>query len=48
METLRKKLAESFSEIDELKSLVMKLSSENCQLKSRIDSSSISAFEVPL
>lgn len=47
VETLRKKLQESFSEIDELKSMVQKLSSENCVLKSRIDSS-ISAFDVQL
>lgn len=52
METLRKKLQESFYEIDELKSLVKKLSTENCELKSRIDStridSSISAFDIQL
>lgn len=47
VETLRKKLEESFSEIGELKSLVQKLSTENCVLKSRIDSS-ISAFDVQL
>ncbi|XP_031619745.1 ARF GTPase-activating protein GIT2 [Contarinia nasturtii] len=48
VETLRRKLQDSFYEIDELKMLVKKLLTENCQLKSRIDSSSISAFDVPL
>lgn len=47
VETLRKKLKESFSEIDELRSLVQKLSTENCVLKSRIDSS-VNAFDVQL
>ncbi|XP_055309853.1 ARF GTPase-activating protein Git [Sitodiplosis mosellana] len=47
VETLRRKLQDSFYEIDELKMLVKKLLTENCQLKSRIDSS-VSAFDVPL
>lgn len=38
---------DSFYEIDELKMLVKKLLNENCELKSRIDSS-ITAFDVPL
>lgn len=36
---LRKKLQESISEIDELKFLVKKLSTENSELKLRIDPS---------
>ncbi|KAG4075062.1 hypothetical protein HA402_008127 [Bradysia odoriphaga] len=49
VENLRRKLLESFSEIDELKSMVEKLSFENDQLKSRIDPNDTTAdFDVPL
>lgn len=49
VELLRKKLQESFHEIDELKSMVKKLSAENCELKSRYDPAvSGGAFDVPL
>lgn len=48
VENLRRKLLESFSEIDELKSLVEKLSFENDQLKSRIDPEATDDFDVPL
>lgn len=48
VENLRRKLLESFSEIDELKSMVEKLSFENDQLKSRIDPDSIGDLDVPL
>lgn len=48
VETLRKKLQDSIYEIDELKSLVQKLSTENCELKSRIDPTMSGAFDVPL
>lgn len=48
VDSLRRKLLESFSEIDELKSLVEKLSFENDQLKSRIDPDAADDFDVPL
>lgn len=48
VDSLRRKLLESFSEIDELKSMVEKLSYENDQLKSRIDPDAIDEFDVPL
>lgn len=48
VDSLRRKLLESFSEIDELKSLVEKLSFENDQLKSRIDPDATDDFDVPL
>lgn len=48
VDSLRRKLLESFSEIDELKSLVEKLSFENDQLKSRIDPDAPDDFDVPL
>lgn len=48
VENLRRKLLESFSEIDELKSLVEKLSFENDQLKSRIDPEATDDFDEPL
>lgn len=49
VENLRRKLLESFTEIDELKSMVEKLSFENDQLKSRIDPNDTTAdFDVPL
>lgn len=48
VDNLRRKLLESFSEIDELKSLVEKLSFENDQLKSRVDADASDEFDVPL
>ncbi len=48
VENLRRKLLESFSEIDELKSLVEKLSFENYRLKSRIDPDEVADTDVPL
>lgn len=46
VEHLRKKLLQSFTEIDELKTMVQQLSIENYQLKARIDPTD--AFDVPL
>lgn len=46
VEHLRKKLLQSFSEIDELKTMVKQLSFENYQLKARIDPPD--TFDVPL
>lgn len=46
VEHLRKKLLQSFSEIDELKTMVQQLSLENYQLKARIDPAD--TFDVPL
>lgn len=48
VDNLRRKLLESFSEIDELKSLVEKLSFENYQLKSRVDPDEPEDLDVPL
>lgn len=48
VENLRKKLLESFSEIDELKSMVERLSMENNKLKSRIEPDPAFDFDVPL
>lgn len=48
LEILRKKLQESIYEIDELKTLVKKLSTENSALKSRYDPSMCDTFDVPL
>lgn len=48
VETLRKKLQESIYEIDELKTLVKKLSTENNELKSRIDPVMPKTYDVPL
>lgn len=46
VEHLRKKLMQSFTEIDELKTMVQQLSIENYQLKARIDPTD--TFDVPL
>lgn len=48
VENLRKKLLESFSEIDELKSMVEQLSVENTKLKSRIEPDPNLDYDVPL
>ena len=48
VENLRKKLLESFSEIDELKSMVQQLSVENTKLKSRIEPDPELDYDVPL
>lgn len=48
LDVLRKKLQESIYEIDELKLLVKKLSTENSALKSRYDPSVGDTFDVPL
>lgn len=45
---MRKKLLQSFSEIDELKTMVQHLSVENYKLKSRIEPADSFDFDVPL
>lgn len=49
METLRKQLSSAQSEINQLKNVVQKLSSENTQLKSKFSSASNnSVYDEPL